>query len=176
MKPVAIWILLLFALAGAGCGGPLQTTLPARLDDKDQKKFDEAWEKAIREMGRYDHQAMLDVLMASKAYQAGVDTLTLRSEKRLADGRVVMEIHFDRLAPAEDRFEITVFDGTGRLLRKERYNREEVEKTQKELFVECGQLQQQRDQGKATPEQLARLDRYEARLKAIEEVFPKEGK
>jgi hypothetical protein len=158
----------------AGCGGPMQAPLPPRLDAQGQKDIDDAWDRAIRQMGQYDHQALLDVLMISKAYEVGVDRLTLRSEKRVAAGMVVMEIHFDRLAPAEDRFEVTAFDPEGRLLRKERYSREEVEKTHKELFVEQAELQRRKNQGQAAPEELARLERIEARLKTVEDVFPKE--
>src|SRR5947209_12902753 len=91
---------------------------------------------------------------------------TFRSEKRVAAGKVVMEVHDDRLAPAEDRFEVRVLDQAGRPLRQERYGRAEVEKTYQDLFVECEQLRRQREHGRATPAGVRRLAGYEARLKA----------
>jgi hypothetical protein len=63
-----------------------------------------------------------------------VDTLTLRSEKRFAGGRVVMEVHFDRAKPDDDRFVVTVFDPAGAVARQERYARAEVEQTARELY------------------------------------------
>ena len=168
-------IVFCFAVLGmgvTGCG-PMQVPMAPRLDDQGQKKIDEAWDQAVQPVNRYDHQALLDVLLVTRAYQAGVDKLTFRSEKRVATGTVVMEVHYDRAIPGEDRFEVQFVDRDGRKVRKERYSREEVEKTYKELLVEHEQLQQQKRQGTITPEGLQRLASYEARDKAIAEIFPR---
>jgi hypothetical protein len=162
----------LVGLAMTGCG-PLQAPMPARPDADVQKQIDEAWDKALGPVDRFDHQTLLDLLMFCKAYEVGVDKLTFRSEKRVAVGKVVMEITYDRFAPAEDRFEIQILDPVGRPLRKERYGRADVEKTYQELFVESEQLRRHKEQGAATPVEVRKLAQYEARLRAIEAVFPK---
>lgn len=161
----------LILLGNTGCG-PLQVPLPPRTDEKGQKEIDLAWNQALQPLNRFDHQTLLDILMETKAYEVGVDRLTLRSEKKVAAGMVVMEVHFDRLLPVEDRFEVQVLDPAGRLLRKERYSREEIDKTYQELFVEYQNLQRQ-SKDKLTAEEARRLAQYEARLKVVEDTFPK---
>jgi hypothetical protein len=170
-----LFLLVCFVIASVliGCGGPLQTPMPPRLDDDGQKTIDDAWEKALAPVNRHDHQTLLDLLMVSQAYQAGVDKLTFHSEKWFSGGTVAMDIHFDRLAPDQDRFEVKVTDKEGRLLREEPYSRGEVEKTYRELFVECEQLRRKKDQGKATPEESQKLAALEARFSVVEEIFPK---
>jgi hypothetical protein len=159
-------------IALAGCG-PLQTPLPQRPNAEGQRAIDEAWDKALRPVERFDHQTLLDILMCTKAYEVGVDKLTLRSEKKVAAGKVVMEIHYDRMAPAEDRFEVQVLDEAGRSLRKERYGREEIEQTYTALFVHSEHLRRREESGMATPEEVQELAAYRARLKVVEDVFPK---
>jgi hypothetical protein len=107
-----------------------------RLDEAAQKQVDEAWERALSPVNRLDHQLLLDVFLGTGAYQRGVDKLYFRSEKRYSGGLVVMEVHFDRATPADDRFEVKVHDLNGKLVRQERYGREEVEKTYRELYVD----------------------------------------
>jgi len=147
--------------------------MPPRFDDEGQKAIDESWNKALTPVDRYDHQALLDILIGTKAYEVGVDRLMLRSEKSFSAGTVIMEIHFYRLAPESDRFEITILDLAGKPVRKETYDRKKVEDTYRELFVDCAQLRQKKDQGNATPEELRKLAGYEARLATIEQFFPK---
>src|ERR1700733_4859686 len=83
-----------------GCG-PLRTPMPVRLDNEEQKKIDESWNKAFAELDQINHQQLLDIFVGTGAYQLGVDKLHLRSEKRTAGGLVVMEINFDRAAADE---------------------------------------------------------------------------
>jgi hypothetical protein len=161
------------SLLFAGCG-PLQSPLPARLDADQQKAIDDAWDNAVRPVNHYDHQGLLDALLITRGYESGIDKMTLRSEKQLAVGKVVMEVHYDRLVPADDRFEVQILDGAGKLLRKERYGREEVEKTYEELFVKVEELRGKRSQGNLPPDQGRQLAQIEARMKAVEEVFPKQ--
>ena len=68
-----------------------------------------------------------------------------------------MEIRFDRSSPKEDRFEITAVDKKGKVVRQERYEREQIEKTDRELFVEVNELRKRKDQGKASADQLKKL-------------------
>ncbi len=170
MKSLLAFVQLgLVFLAVVGCG-PLQAPMAPRPDAEAQKEIDEAWDRVLGPVDHLDHQALLDVLMFTKAYEVGVDRLTFRSEKQVTAGTVVMEVHYDRLKPAEDRFEVQLVDMAGGVLRKERYGRDEVERTYKELFVEGEQL---RHKGGPTPEEARKLAQYEARLKAIQEIFPK---
>lgn len=150
-------------LAAVGCG-PLQQPMPARLDDHSQKQIDAAWDAALTPVGKYDRRRWLDALVGTHAYQAGVDTFTLRSEKKLAAGRVVMEIHTDRARPDDDRFVVTVFDAAGVVARQERYSRADVEQAARELHPTDG------IGGEA--ERARRGATAEARWKEIEEMFP----
>ena len=165
------WYGCLFALT-VGCG-PMQTPLPTRLDDEGQKSVNDAWEKVLERVDRYDNQALLDMLIVTQAYQTGVDKLELRSEKRFSGGIVIMEIRYDRSAPKEDRFEVKVVDAAGKVLREERYEREQIEKTDKVLIREYNFLRDKKARGQASPDELKKLAGIEARLATIEKVFPK---
>jgi hypothetical protein len=140
---------------------------------EEQKAIDQAWDNALRPVDRYGHQALLDILLGSRGFEAGVDKLTFRSEKRVAAGTVVMEVHYDRLDPEGDRFEVKVVDRAGKVLRKERYDRKEVEQAYKTLFTDYQRLRWQKGQGNLSPEDARRLAEVEARRKVMEEAFPK---
>src|SRR5689334_1244025 len=120
-------------LTAVGCG-PMKTPLPARLDDETQKKVDESWDRAFTPADRLVRQDLLDVMVGTQAYQLGVDTFALRAEKRIAGGRVVMEVAFDRARPGDDRFEVSVYDAAGKLVRSERYSRQEIDEAYGILF------------------------------------------
>jgi hypothetical protein len=155
-----------------GCG-PLTAPMPVRLDPESQKSIDESWEKALTPVDRLAHQPLLDALLASQAYQVGVDKLTFRSEKKVKAGTVVMEIAFDRARPDADRFEVTVYDPAGKLLRKESYDRKEVERTYDDLYRRHEELRRKVDGGKATPEEVKRLAELKARWDAVNALFPR---
>src|SRR5438552_3495005 len=70
-----------------GCG-PLQVPMASRPDDETQKSIDAAWNEALSPPNRYDHQGLLDLLLVARAYEAGVDRLTFRSEKQVVRGTV----------------------------------------------------------------------------------------
>ena len=129
----------LFALASlsiiafVGCGPMGSGPMPPRLEVDEQKEIDEAWDSALTPVDKFDRQATLDTLIVSQAFQAGVDRLDFRSEKKFSGGLVVMEIHFDRTKPNDDRFEVTVRDPAGKELRHLVYNRSEVETAYREL-------------------------------------------
>jgi hypothetical protein len=157
--------------AVVGCG-PMQSPMPVRLDDRDQKKIDESWEKALAPVDRYDHQAWLDIMLVTQAYQLGVDRLNFHSEKRFSGGTVVMEINYDRARPDSDRFEVRVLDKQGKVLRSESYGRADVENTYKELFNECDTLRWKKENGLAKPEDLRKLETLEGRRAKVADVFP----
>jgi hypothetical protein len=153
--------------------GPLERPMPTRLKDDDQLKIDEAWNRALSPITNHNHQALLDLLVTTSAYEIGVDELFLRSTKRFQAGLVVMELHYNRLIPENDRFVVQVFDPEGKLLRQENYDRAEVEKTNKELSMDLRELEQKKESGTATPEELNQLADLKARSKTIEQAFPR---
>lgn len=159
-------------LAVSGCG-PLQTPLPSRLNDEQQKSINESWDKSLSPVDRFNNQSLLDILMATGAYQLGVDKLEFRSEKSFSGGVVVMEVRFERLAPERDQFTVTVQDRQGKVIRQERYGREQIETTYRELFVDSEHMRRRREQGNASPEEIRKLEGYEARRTLIDLVFPK---
>ena len=156
-----------FALTAAvlvGCG-PMTSPMPPRLTPNDQKEIDDAWEQALAPVGKHDRQTWLDTFVVTQAYQGGVDSLDFRSEKKWSGGKVVMEVHYETAKPAADRFEVTVYDHGGQVLRRETYGRAEVEQVQKDL------LDGQNQPAPNSPEAAAR----DARLKKVEAVMPKPG-
>jgi hypothetical protein len=159
-------------LALSGCG-PLQTPLPPRLDDEHQKSINESWDKALSPVDRFNNQSLLDILVLTQAYQIGIDKLEFRSEKNFSGGVVVMESRFDRQAPERDQFTVTVQDRQGQVLRQERYTREQIANTSRELGVEYETIRQKREQGTASAEEIQKLKSYEVRLALIQSVFPK---
>lgn len=120
-------------IAASGCGPMGSGPMPPRLDDAGQKQVDASWDNALTPVDKLDRQAVLDALVLSQAYQAGVDKLAFRSEKKCAAGTVVMEIHFDRAKPEEDRLSLRVIAADGKVLRELTYNRTEVEETYRDL-------------------------------------------
>ncbi len=140
-----------------GCG-PMQSPMPHRLEPEAQKDVDASWNRAFTPIGRFDHQDLLDIMVGFHAYQLGVDTLTFRSEKTVANGKVIMEVFFDRAKPEADRFIVTVLDLAGKVVRTERFTRSEIEETV--------QLLRAPHNGNEPPEAAARWNR-------IAEVFPK---
>jgi hypothetical protein len=157
----------LASLAVVGCG-PMRTPLPARLDPETQKKIDDGWDKAFAPADRLGRQDLLDVMVGVQAYQLGVDTFSLRAEKRLAGGRVVMEVAFDRARPDDDRFEVGVYGAAGRPVRSERYSRKEIEETYDALFV----IPPENPNNPDPPELAARRAAHKARWQKIERLFP----
>jgi hypothetical protein len=157
-------------LALAGCG-PMRTPMAVRLDGEGQKKFDESWDKAFAELDKIDHQELLDIFIGTGAYQIGVDKLDFRSEKKTAGGLVVMEVHFNRATPAEDRFEVSAFDPAGNRIRHERYGREEVERTHAFLF---GPQWKAPENGMELPGFAEKRAEFQARWGKALRFFPKD--
>jgi hypothetical protein len=154
-------------LAVVGCG-PMKVPLPARLDDETQKKVDKSWDRAFTPADRLAHQDLLDVMVGTQAYQLGIDTFVLRAEKRVAGGKVVMEVAFDRAKPADDRFEVSVYDDAGKRVRSERYSRQEIDATCEVLFG----LPPENPNAPDPPEVAARRAAHKARWEKINGLFP----
>ena len=163
-------ILALSIISMVGCGPMANGPMPARLEADSQKKIDDTWEKALTPVDHLDHQAVLDTLVMTQAFQAGVDRLEFRSEKKFSGGMVVMEIHFDRAKPNDDRFEVTINDPVGKVLRHLVYHRSEIEAT-------CRELHDPRYGDQPPPNQAVdpkKREEVQKRLKVVEQLFPKE--
>jgi hypothetical protein len=159
-----------------GCG-PLQVPMASRPDDETQKSIDTAWNEALSPPNRFDHQGLLDLLLVARAYEAGVDRLTFRSEKQVVRGTVVMEVRYDRQAPDQDLFTVTLIAPGGQMVRRETYNRQEVELTAQQLGWVYNQLSAKKAQGNASAQELQQLAALEARMSVVAKAFPssKEG-
>lgn len=154
-------LLLIPLLFLAGCSKPL----PDRLLPEDQARVENGWNLAFAPVNRLDHQGLLDLMVAARIYEHGVDFLEMKSEKRFAGGKAVMEVHYERDRPEADRFTVTIFDRTGKLLRSDAFDRREVEGTVHDLLGIGAD-------GRA---QLNPADRA-ARWNRVREVFPEPPK
>jgi len=108
--------------------------MPPRLSPESQKQIDDGWDGALTPANKLGHQELLDVLVGVQLYQFGVDALAFRAEKRFAGGTVVMEVSYDRTRPNDDRFAVTVRDPSGKVVRTDHYNRNEIDATYHDLF------------------------------------------
>ncbi|HUQ68682.1 MAG TPA: hypothetical protein VM165_04110 [Planctomycetaceae bacterium] len=164
---------ILILLCGLpGCGPLIITTpLPEPANEEQHAAITESWSKAFTPADRLDHQQLLDVLIGTTAYQLAVDRFRFVSEKAFAGGRAVIEITVDRATPDADRFEITIFDETDQVVRRERYNREEVQQTLRELPLELPPKPTDREEA---PEMAEIRAKHEARQALVQEFFPKE--
>ncbi len=154
--------LLLLTLSVAGCG-PLFVPMPPRLDPDEQKQADESWHNMLTPPDRVDREALLGALTFFEMYQSGIDRLDFHSEKHVDEKRVVMDIHFQRENPDDDAFYVTVFGSNGRVLRTERYSRDEVEKLRFNLAMDAVHTTSQ----PSTPEQEATEAEAKRRMLAI---------
>jgi hypothetical protein len=165
-------ICALSVLALSGCGPMGSGPMPPRLQDDEQKQVDESWNNALTPVDKLDRQAILDALVLSQAYQAGVDKLLFRSEKKCAAGTVIMEIHFDRSKPDQDRFDFRIVGANGQVLRELTYNRQEVEATYKDLHDPKFDPNRQPPQGLQGDEARKR-EEVKKRTEAVVQLFPK---
>jgi hypothetical protein len=155
--------LLIIAAMTAGCG-PLATPMVERPNEDDQKSLDDSWNRALTPTDKLTRQEWLDLFVGANAYQAGVDKLHMRSEKAFSEGSIVMEVHYDRFSPEVDLFEVSVFDTTGQLQRREQYTRKDVEMARSNLFETVGPADEE--------ERAEHEAEIKARWEKIAEYFP----
>ena len=167
----AALVLSIAPLVGSGPMG--SGPMPPRLEADEQKKIDDAWENALTPVDHLDRQTTLDTLLVAQAFQAGVDKLTFHSEKKFSGGVVVMEIHFDRTKPNDDRFVVTVRDVGGKELRHLVYNRTEVESAYHELNDPRLAGQPGPNQPPLQPADANKRAEVQKRLAAVDKLFPK---
>ncbi len=125
MRCVFVFVVL---IGLTGCG-PLVLPMLPTLNAEDQGRIDQMWDNMLTPVQRVDRQTLLDANIVFGMYTMGVDRMHMTSEKYFHGGTVVMDIDCDRANPAVDQFTITVRDGRGRTLRRERYTRAEVEES-----------------------------------------------
>jgi hypothetical protein len=106
-----------------------------RLDEAAQHKVDDAWSHMLLPPDRLERTLLLDCIISAELHQFGVDRLHFVSEKEVADGRIVMEVQFDRAAPEFDEFSVTYVDRDGREARRERFAHEEVKQRIEFLYM-----------------------------------------
>ena len=163
--------LIAFSALVVGCGPIKSGPLPSPLLDDEQRTVDESWERAMTPIDRLEREPLLDALIITEGYQLGVDRLHLRSEKDFSGGVVVMEIHITRKRPVDDRFEVTVLDKNGKILREFMYSREEVERVHRELRQSKYACKDSTEPLENDYEIRKRAE-IQARLKAVEQIFP----
>jgi len=130
--PRAVQSALVLILSGA-CG-PLSKPMVDRPSAESQKIIDSSWDNMLSPRDRLAHQLLLDVVTANQLHQIGVDRLSLRSEKSIRGGLIVMEVNYDRARPDADEFVIRCVDSNGKETRRERYSRAEVEESLKRII------------------------------------------
>ncbi|HKA07380.1 MAG TPA: hypothetical protein VKD71_08995 [Gemmataceae bacterium] len=155
----------------AGCVPMKSGPLPSQLLDDDQRRVDDCWERALTPIDRLEREPFLDALIITQGYQLGVDRLHLRSEKDFSSGVVVMEIRITRKRPVDDRFEVSVLDKNGKVLRDFMYSREEVERVQRELRQSKYACKDSTEPLENDYEIRKRAE-IQARLKAVADIFP----
>jgi len=158
-------LLLLPLFFLAGCSKPL----PDRLLPEDQARVEAGWNLAFTPTNRLDHQGLLDLMVGARIYEHGVDFLEMKSEKRFAGGKAVMEVHYERDKPESDRFTVSIFDHAGKLLRSDAFDRREVEGTVHDLLGIGVEIRE------GVQAQAKHADRA-ARWNRIREVFPEPAK
>ena len=173
MRILLVPVLAIPIAALVGCGPMNSSPMPPRLSDGDQKTIDESWDRALTPVDHLDRQAMLDAFVVTQAYQSGVDRLTFRSEKKFSGGLVVMEIHFDRAKPDDDRFDVTIQDPNGNELRRINYTRPEIELTARDLRHPMFSQPRTPDAPPLDPEHAKKYEEIQKRLAAVEKLFPK---
>jgi hypothetical protein len=167
---LSVCALSIFLLSG--CGPMGSGPMPPRLQADEQKQVDASWDQALTPVDKLNRQALLDTLILSQAYQAGVDRLTFRSEKFCAAGTVIMEIHFDRAKPDLDRFDFRIVARDGRIVRELTYNRQEVETTYKELHDPKFDPNRQPPQP-LNADEARKREEIKKRVEAVVQLFPK---
>lgn len=161
---------LAFVLLG-GCNGPLLVPMVKRLDAPQQARIDKGWNELAAPRNATPRQELLDAIVVFQLFQSGVDSMSFRSEKRTATGLVVMDIHFERDRPENDRFVLTIRDDESGEVRREAYQREEIEQTIRELFPH--ELSDRMENGPPlTPREEAELKQLEKRWERLKELFP----
>lgn len=153
-------------LVVAACG-PIIVPMGHRLTPDQQQVVDQSWQRALAADEELGRQGWLDLMVSSFAFEYGVDRFHFTSEKQVDDRLVTMEIWFDREKPDADAFEVTVFDAERKILRKERYNRAEVEESITAMYP-----QGQPADGIVTDEWKKEEARRVARRARVQKIFP----
>lgn len=118
------WCVVMAAAALTACG-PMVSPMVPRLSDEEQKVADQEWHNLVTPPDRLDRDVLYCALTMFQLYQLGVDRADFHSEKRVGDMRVVMDVRYLKDVPNADAFYITIYDLDGKVLRSERYSRDD---------------------------------------------------
>lgn len=166
-----IALLLLGCALLPGCALFGVKPIPQRLTAEGQQRYDYGWQHFVAQGNNVEHTAMLDALLLTQAWHAGVDRLHLRSEKQVGDVRVVMETTFERDLPDDDAFSVTFYDARGRVLRQEHFSSGEMDEAIA-LFYHTPEGEIENEAPEEHQARLVRLAERESRLQSVSEVFP----
>jgi hypothetical protein len=156
-----LMILALTFLFG-GCS-IMTSPMVRRLDPWQQEMVDKAWVNVLDHGKQVDRELLLDVIVHYQLISIGMDTVDYRAVKTVGDRRIVLESKYDRYRPREDKFTISVLNERGKLLRRESYERSDIERA--ESALRNGGVGKKEN---PTPEDLERQRQYEARVRMIE--------
>jgi len=124
---------LVFCACLPACGLLPQPMVP-RLSDDQQAQVDQLWVNVVTPPEHADRQTFLDVISVYSLYNAGLDTVRYHAEKRVGDRLITMDVNFDKDRPARDEFIVELYSRDGILLRRERYDRHDVEQSLPQLM------------------------------------------
>ncbi len=177
---IARTLALCLPVALAGCNGLLTIPMVNRLGPEQQSAVENQWRNLLTPVDRLDREMLADAIMLYQLHQNGVDSLRMVSEKALDDGRVIMEIRYDRARPEEDVFLVTYLDFLGFAVRHERYSGDEIRGRFEEFTVALASADDdsaQSDAERATleAERAIRGAAREARIDAVRNIVEPEA-
>jgi hypothetical protein len=105
-----------------------------RPDATAQANINTSWNNMLSPPSRLDRHILLAVIVENQLYQRGLTRATLHAEKSIATGHVLMDISYDEQNPANDRFEVRVYDLAWNLQRAETFDRDQILAAERELY------------------------------------------
>ena len=171
------WMVCAGLMVFAGCHGMTIKPMPERMNEQAQSNWDEAWRHFAASQPNILREEILDVMLVRQAWHVGVDTLEMRSMKRIGSHKIVMETTYDRSRPDDDAFTITFLDVYNRPVRTERYSAEELSKALDSLLI-LESLSAGADEAAVARHHEAVMER-DRRSARVHELFPipeEEGK
>lgn len=173
MKTVAtLMTVLLLACLNTGCHGLSTKPMPERLSDEQQREYDYGWDQLVAQRSAAERETLLDALLLSQAWHAGVDRFQLVAEKDIGDITVVMESTFLRELPDEDTFTVTFLNPSGAVLRSETYAGVELDAAVSAYLVDDEPDLQEGETLEQYADRMRRVAERDRRVAAARALFP----
>ncbi len=115
------------ATLSCGCAAKIAVPMPERLSLERQTAMDDGWTHLVAHHSTASREALMDAILLHQAWQRGVDSLRLTTEKQVGDVRVRMQSRFDRDAPDADEFRVDFIAADGWVLRSESISGHEMD-------------------------------------------------